>query len=148
LFTVTSDKKRLDVLLAEQYPHLSRSTWQKHVKAGHVSVNGTVQTSPKHEVTDADAIAANTPDATDFSGHELPILYLDDNVIVVNKPAGVLTHAKGALNDEFTVAEFFRRYTTFGLETNRPGIVHRLDRDTSGVMIGARNPETAALLQK
>lgn len=148
LFTVTSDKKRLDVLLAERYPHLSRSTWQKHVKAGHVSVNGTVQTSPKHEVTDADAIAANTPDATDFSGHELPILYLDDNVIVVNKPAGVLTHAKGALNDEFTVAEFFRRYTTFGLETNRPGIVHRLDRDTSGVMIGARNPETAALLQK
>ena len=76
------------------------------------------------------------------------IIYLDDNVVVVNKPVGVLTHSKGALNDEFTVADFFRRYTTVGLDTNRPGIVHRLDRDTSGVIIGARNPEAAHLLQK
>lgn len=148
LFTVISNKKRLDALLAERYPHFSRSTWQKHIKAGHVSVNGEVALSPKLEVTNADTIATNTPDATDFSSEELPILFLDDNVIVINKPVGVLTHAKGALNDEFTVAEFFRRYTTFSLETNRPGIVHRLDRDTSGVMIGARNPETATLLQK
>lgn len=148
LFEVISGKKRLDVVLGERYPETSRSTWQKHIKAEHVSVNGTIQTSPKYDVTDADAIAVAIPDATDFSAHELPILYIDDNVIVVNKPTGVLTHAKGALNDEFTVAEFFRRYTTFGLDTNRPGIVHRLDRDTSGVIIGARNSETAALLQK
>jgi 23S rRNA pseudouridine1911/1915/1917 synthase len=60
----------------------------------------------------------------------------------------VLTHSKGALNDEFTVADFFRRYTTNALDTNRPGIVHRLDRDTSGVIIGARNDETALLLKK
>lgn len=148
LFAVKSDKMRLDTLLAEQYPETSRSTWQKHVKAGHVSVNGTVQTSPKFDVTKNDTVAVSIPDATDFSSNELPIIYIDDNVIVINKPVGVLTHAKGALNDEFTVAEFFRRYTTVGLDTNRPGIVHRLDRDTSGVMIGARNPETATLLQK
>lgn len=148
LFAVTSDKKRLDTLLAERYPHASRSTWQKHIKAGYVSVNGQVQLSPKHDVTEADSIAVSTPDAADYSMEELPVLYLDDNVIVINKPIGVLTHAKGALNDEFTVAEFFRRYTTYGLDTNRPGIIHRLDRDTSGVMIGARNPETATLLQK
>ena len=148
LFKVTSDKKRLDTLLAELYPNTSRSTWQKHVKAGHVAVNGTTRESPKYEVTDADKIAINIPNATDFSQHELPIVYLDDNVIVINKPVGILTHAKGALNDEFTVAEFFRRYTTVGLDTNRPGIVHRLDRDTSGIMIGARNAETATLLQK
>ena len=148
VFAVSSTKKRLDSTLAERYPDISRSTWQKHIKAGHVSVNGTVRESPKYEITDADSIEVSIPDATDFSSHELPIIYLDDNVIVINKPVGVLTHSKGALNDEFTVAEFFRRYTTFGLETNRPGIVHRLDRDTSGVMIGARNPETATLLQK
>jgi 23S rRNA pseudouridine1911/1915/1917 synthase len=52
------------------------------------------------------------------------------------------------MNDEFTVADFFRRYTSFGRDTNRPGIVHRLDRDTSGVIIGARNEETALLLKK
>ncbi|HMH70002.1 MAG TPA: RluA family pseudouridine synthase [Candidatus Saccharimonadales bacterium] len=148
LFMVTSNKKRLDSVLAERFPENSRSTWQKHIKAGHVSVNGVVNESPKQDVTDADAIAVHTPDATDFSGSELPILYLDDNIIVVNKPIGVLTHAKGALNEEFSVADFFRRYTTYGLETNRPGIVHRLDRDTSGIIIGARNPETAAMLQK
>ena len=51
------------------------------------------------------------------------------------------------MNDEFTVAEFFRRYTTVGLDTNRPGIVHRLDRDTSGVIIGARTPESFELLK-
>ncbi len=148
VFAVISTKKRLDATLAERYPDISRSTWQKHIKAGHVSVNGTVRESPKFDITDADSIEVHIPDATDFSAHELPIIYLDDNVIVINKPVGILTHAKGALNDEFTVAEFFRRYTTFGLDTNRPGIVHRLDRDTSGVMIGARNPETATLLQK
>lgn len=148
VFVVASTKKRLDATLAERYPDISRSTWQKHIKAGHVSVNGTVRESPKTDITDADSIEIQIPDASDFSSHELPIVYLDDNVIVINKPIGILTHAKGALNDEFTVAEFFRRYTTFGLDTNRPGIVHRLDRDTSGIMIGARNPETATLLQK
>lgn len=148
LYAVTSNKKRLDILLAERFPETSRSTWQKHIKAGHVSVNGTVQTSPKQDVTETDQITTSIPDATDFSHHELPIVFMDDNVIVVNKPVGVLTHSKGALNDEFTVADFFRRYTTVGLETNRPGIVHRLDRDTSGIIIGARNPETAHLLQK
>jgi len=148
VFMVKSPKKRLDMTLAERYPDISRSTWQKHIKAGHVSVNGTVRESPKFDITEADSIEIAIPDATDFSSHELPIVYLDDNVIVINKPVGVLTHAKGALNDEFTVAEFFRRYTTVGLDTNRPGIVHRLDRDTSGIMIGARTPEAATLLQK
>ncbi len=148
LFEVTSRKKRLDSTLAERYPELSRSTWQKYIKAGHVSVNSVMRLSPKYDVTEGDAIVFTAPNATDFDSLKLPILYMDDNVIVINKPAGVLTHAKGALENEFTVAEFFRRYTSFGSDTNRPGIVHRLDRDTSGVLIGARNPETARLLQK
>lgn len=148
LFAVISNKKRLDSELAQRYPETSRSTWQKHIKAGHISVNGVVVTSPKYNVTDVDSIAINNPELPDFSKDELPILYIDDNVIVINKPSGVLSHAKGALNDEFTVAEFFRRYTTYNSDTNRPGIIHRLDRDTSGVMIGTRNPETAIMLQK
>ena len=148
LFQLVSSKQRLDVLLAERHPETSRSTWQKHIKAGHIAVNGTPAKNAKQEVTDADSIAINIPDSTDFSAHELPIIYLDDNVIVINKPAGILTHTKGALNDEFTVADFFRRYTSVGLDTNRPGIVHRLDRDTSGVIIGARTPEAFDLLKK
>ena len=148
VFAVVPSKRRLDSLLAEKYPETSRSTWQKHIKAGHVTVEDKIQTSPKYDVSDTQSIAISIPDATDFSTHELPIIYLDEDVIVINKPTGVLTHSKGALNDEFTVAEFFRRYTTFGTETNRPGIIHRLDRDTSGILIGARTEEAAAILQK
>lgn len=148
LFIAKSAKRRLDSELADRNPGTSRSTWQKHIKAGHISVNGEVQLSPKVSITDADNIAIDTPDAIDYTKHELPIIYIDDNVIVINKPIGVLTHAKGALNEEFTVGEFFRRYCSYNADTNRPGIVHRLDRDTSGVMVGARNEATATMLQK
>lgn len=148
LFEVISDKHRLDSELAKRYPETSRSTWQKHIHAGNVSLNGKVITSSKHEITENDKISINTPETSDFTDKTLPTIYIDDNVIVINKPAGVLTHSKGELNDEFTVADFFRRYSTYNLDSNRPGIIHRLDRDTSGVMIGARNAETAVLLQK
>ena len=147
VFQQLSDKKRLDTLLAERFPEFSRSTWQKYIKSGYVAVNGTPAKNAKQEVIDADGISVNIPDGTDYSSSELPIIYLDDNIIVVNKPAGVLTHSKGALNDEFTVADFFRRYTTVGLDTNRPGIVHRLDRDTSGIIVGARTPESFTILK-
>ncbi len=148
LFEVAPLKRRLDLELAERYPDFSRSTIQKYIKAGLVKVNGEVETHPRFEVLTTDVIGMIPPEASDFSKQDLPIIYIDDNVIVVNKPSGVLTHSKGAMNDEFTVADFFRRYTTNGLETTRPGIVHRLDRDTSGVIIGARNDETALLLKK
>lgn len=148
LFKVTSPKKRLDHELAARYPKLSRSTLQKYIKAGHVQVNGAVVTRPKHDVLETDDIAMVPPEQSDFSAQELPVVYIDDNVIVINKPTGVLTHSKGVMNDEFTVADFFRRYTTFGLETSRPGIVHRLDRDTSGIIIGARHDEAADMLKK
>lgn len=148
LFEQVSGKMRLDLLLSARYPEKSRSTWQKYIKAGYVSVNNTVVRQPKQDVTEADHIAISLPDATDYSHTELPVIFIDDDVIVVNKPAGVLTHSKGEMNDEFTVAEFFRRFTTVGLDTNRPGIVHRLDRDTSGVIIGARTPEAFELLKR
>ena len=148
LFEVVAQKRRLDLELSERYPDLSRSTIQKYIKAGLVKVNGEVVTRTKHDIRDTDEIAMLPPVNTDYATSELPILYIDDNVIVVNKPAGVLTHSKGVMSDEFTVADFFRRYTTNGLQTTRPGIVHRLDRETSGVIIGARTDEAALLLKK
>lgn len=148
LVQAVPQKRRLDLKLAREYPHLSRSTWQKHIKAGYVAVNGTVIPSIKHEISEADHLAVALPTTSDFTDQTLPIVYLDEDVIVINKPAGVLTHSKGTTNDEFTVADFFRRYTTDGLATNRPGIVHRLDRDTSGILIGARSAQAAAFLKK
>lgn len=148
LYSVDADKKRLDLALAEKYPHVSRSTWQKHIKAGRISVHGTVLTSPKVDVFVSDEIVVSLPEKTDYSTDELPIIYSDDNVIVIDKPVGVLAHAKGVEDEEFTAADFFARYTSVGLDTNRPGIVHRLDRDTSGIMIGARTEEASKLLAR
>ena len=140
--------KRLDTYLYKHYKEISRSRWQKYIKDSRVSINGKTITTPSYEIDDKAIIDIKLPEEKKFEKEKLDILYLDDNVIVINKPAGILTHAKGADSDEFTVADFFKRYSTYALDTNRAGIIHRLDRDTSGVIIGARNNETANLLKK
>src|SRR5689334_1183176 len=97
---------RLDAYLAQYWPEYSRSTWQKYIDAGYVTVNGEVETSSKRILAEDDEVTTNVPDKPTFDDHALPVIYQDDNVIVINKPVGILTHSKGALNDEFTVAEF------------------------------------------
>ena len=145
---IVPTKQRLDIHLSTSFdPSISRSLWQKYIKAGHVSVNHHVVTTPKFEVDETDEIAVNLPEQEQASA-ELPILYEDDDVMVVNKPSGLLTHAKGGLSTEPTVAEIIRPKTSFASGTDRPGIVHRLDRDTSGVLIIAKTTEAAAHLQR
>ncbi len=78
---------------------------------------------------------------------DLPVIYEDDDCVVINKPPGVLSHSKGAFNPEATVATWLAGRVK-GLEGERAGIVHRLDRATSGVMICAKTPEALAWLQK
>lgn len=139
---------RLDVYVAERWPEQSRSTWQKLIEAGNVSVNGAIETSVKSNVSESDEIQVKELVLPDHSEQTLPVLYEDENVIVIDKPVGVLTHSKGALNDEFTVAEFVRGKTTYKHDTNRPGIIHRLDRATSGVIVCVKNDETASYLAR
>ncbi len=138
---------RLDSYLAEYWPEYSRTVWQKYCQAGYVKVNGKVATSYKKHLGEDDEVTVNVPEAK-IDPQTLPIIYEDDNVTVIDKPAGILTHAKGQLAQEFTVADFMRERTTLGQNTNRPGIIHRLDRDTSGVIVCAKNSETASYLQK
>jgi 23S rRNA pseudouridine1911/1915/1917 synthase len=79
----------------------------------------------------------------------LPVIYEDKNVAVINKPAGVLTHSKGSMNTEGTVATFIAPLIdSYELLGNRAGIVHRLDRATSGVIITAKNAAVMNYLQK
>ncbi len=139
---------RLDVYVAQFWPEYSRSVWQKYIGLGYVKVNGQVQTSTKYSLDEDDEVTMHMPDAPDYTEHTLPIVFEDDHVIVINKPSGVLTHAKGEVSEEFTAADFVLGRMTVPEETNRPGIVHRLDRDTSGVLIAAKDPETKRLLQK
>ena len=148
MFRISPTKVRLDIYLSTKFDTtISRSLWQKYIKAGYVSVNNKVVTMSKFEVDETDEIALNLPEK-EQADVDLPILYEDDDVIVVNKPSGLLTHAKGGLSDEPTVAEIIRPKTSFATDTDRPGIVHRLDRDTSGLLIIANTPESAAHLQR
>ena len=148
MFKISPTKVRLDIYLSTKFDTtISRSLWQKYIKAGYVSVNNKAVTTPKFEVDETDEIALNLPEK-EQADVDLPILYEDDDVLVVNKPSGLLTHAKGGLSDEPTVAEIIRLKTSFATDTNRPGIVHRLDRDTSGLLIIAKKPESAAHLQR
>jgi 23S rRNA pseudouridine1911/1915/1917 synthase len=147
VFDVTGDGERLDSFLAAKNPGQSRGYWQKLIGQGAVSINGRVVKSSR-KVNDGEQVTVAMPKKIDFAAQTLPVLYEDDDVVVMNKPAGMLTHAKGAQSEEFSVGEFMRPRTTDGPETNRPGIVHRLDRGTSGVIIAAKNPAAKRWLQK
>lgn len=139
---------RLDVYVAQHWPEHSRATWQKYIAAGYVKVNGVVITAPKKPLGEDDVVEVSIPDAPNFDKEVLPILYEDDDVVVIDKPAGILTHPKGKIIDEFSVASFMKLRSDFPEDDARPGIVHRLDRDTSGVMIAAKNPEALSFLAK
>lgn len=139
---------RLDQYVAQFWPEYSRSVWQKYIAAGYVSVNGIVETKVKRTLDEDDEVTVEIPSDPDFSAQELPVVYEDNHVLVINKPFGVLTHAKGEIVDEFTVADFVKSKMLVPEDSNRPGIVHRLDRDTSGIMIAAKDTETKGLLQK
>jgi len=145
-FTADQAGERVDAFLARVAPEHSRSYWQKQCELGNVTIGGTpVKASRK--LGAGENVQGVKPAASDFSSQTLPVLYEDEDVIVINKPAGILTHAKGVENDEFSVAEFVRPRTSDGVDTNRPGIVHRLDRGTSGVIIAAKNTEAKRWLQ-
>ncbi len=145
-FIAEREGERVDAFLAVVAPEHSRSFWQKRCEQGDVTVNEKVAKA-SHKLQPDDIVETTTPEAPDFTGQTLPVIYEDDDVLVINKPSGVLTHAKGAESHEFSVAEFVRPKTTDGLNTNRPGIVHRLDRGTSGVIIAAKTPEAKGWLQ-
>lgn len=148
LYELPSEKVRLDTFLANTFDaSRSRSLWQKYVKSGAVQVNGQVVTSPKTEIETTDEITVELPEQT-ADATDIPVLYEDEDIVVINKPAGVLTHAKGGISQEHTVADMLQPLTTFASDTNRAGIVHRLDRETSGVLVGARTPAAAEFLQK
>ena len=149
LFQVVPSKIRLDVALAKKYDNLSRSSIQKMVKNVLAKVNGRIITKVKELVDESIDLIELAEVQKDAKHIDLEIIYEDENVIVVNKPKGVLTHSKGVLNNEFTVADFFELHgCDFAKDTNRAGIVHRLDRETSGVIIGAKNDTAAKKLQK
>lgn len=140
---------RLDVKLHELYPAFSRAVLQRFISEGKVKVSGIVETKTKKIVNENDKIELDESvlSVKKIANIELPVLYEDLDCVVIDKPAGILTHSKGSFNSEPTVATWLaKRVKSFS--GNRDGIVHRLDRGTSGVMICAKNSEALAWLQK
>jgi 23S rRNA pseudouridine1911/1915/1917 synthase len=145
-FVAETGGERVDAFLAAAAPGHSRSYWQKRCELGDVQIDDK-PVKASYKLRADEIVQVQLPIQPDFSSEILPIIYEDNDVIVINKPSGLLTHAKGAETPEFSVAEFVRPRTSDGTDTNRPGIVHRLDRGTSGIIIAAKNPETKRWLQ-
>jgi 23S rRNA pseudouridine1911/1915/1917 synthase len=144
-----SQAQRLDQYVAKQLPTISRASAAKLVNNAQVSVNGEAVTKPGYKLRFGDNIVIDYDENTadDIPEITLPILYEDDDCVVISKPAGLLTHSKGEYNPEATVASWLSSRTA-EMTGERAGIVHRLDRATSGVMIGAKNPVAMRWLQK
>lgn len=142
-FTVECEKTRLDVFLSKQ-ADVSRSHAKKLIEEGNVTVNGKIQkASCVVDFGDKVTATIEPPKPLDVRPVDIPIevIYQDDDLAVVNKPQGLTVHA-GCGTDENTLvnALLFKLDKLSGINgVLRPGIVHRIDKDTSGVLLVAKN---------
>ena len=150
---VEEDGGRIDTFIAEVLPDLSRTAVQRLIDAGTVTVNGAAPRS-SYKVRRGDTVVVHIPPAQPvaLSPEALPldILYEDADILVVNKAAGMVVHP-GAGNYSGTLVNALLAHCDdlhgIGGEL-RPGIVHRLDKDTSGVMVVAKNDHAIHALQR
>jgi 23S rRNA pseudouridine1911/1915/1917 synthase len=146
---------RLDVYLAGAVEDATRSFLKKLIKEGKVSVNGRACTKPAQIITESVEVQVELPDPspTELVPENIPleILYEDEDVVVVDKAAGMVVHpAPGHDNGTLANALLYHcaGYQQSGGDARRPGIVHRLDRDTSGVMVAAKTASAYAHLAR
>jgi 23S rRNA pseudouridine1911/1915/1917 synthase len=145
-FVVTIEEQgtRLDVLLTSKFQELSRSHLQKIIASGLVIVNGK-PTKANYKVQSEDAVSVTFSEAkpVEIVAENIPldILYEDTDIIVVNKPRGMVVHpATGNYQGTLVNALLDHCQDLSGINGEiRPGIVHRLDKDTSGVIVAAKN---------
>ena len=144
----SDEGKRADVFIASKFKDLTRSSLEKLFDKDLIKISDK-RLKPSYRVKPADKIELDdSAMRVKVPKIKLPVVFEDENVLVVNKPEGVLTHSKGAITDEATVATFIKPYLQDFDTTNRAGIVHRLDRATSGVIITAKNKAALSALQK
>ena len=133
--------RRLDQALAELFPDFSRSRLQQWIKAGEVTVDGVAETRPRTRLEGGETVEveAELPREARCEPQDIPldILYEDDAILVVNKPAGLVVHP-AAGNPDGTLQNALLHYDPALAVVPRAGIVHRLDKDTSGLMVVAR----------
>ena len=144
-FTVTEEQNgiRLDRYLAINIPSTSRSTIQRLIRNGQVTVEEHVITQASLHVRQNQIISCELPEEESLIAKaiDLEILYEDDSIVVVNKQPGVVVHP-GAGQNKTTLVEglLVNRDLPIDDDPMRPGIVHRLDKDTSGTIVVAKTP--------
>lgn len=138
--------QRLDKILVALCDDLSRSRIKALIDGGEVTLNGFVCTTPSRKLAKGERIELNIPPpvAAEPEAQDIPldIVYEDDDLIVLNKPIGMVVHP-GAGNSDGTLVNALLYHCGDSLSgiggVMRPGIVHRLDKDTSGLMVVAKN---------
>ena len=145
--------QRVDKYLAEHMPGTSRNRIQNAADAGHVWVNGK-SVSSNYKVKPLDIIQVlldHEPHDYTIHPEDIPlnVVYEDDDVLVINKPAGMVVHP-GHGNYEHTLLNALAYYFQDQLDINDPniGLVHRIDKDTSGLLLIAKTPEAKTELGK
>ena len=147
-FTSQDDGARLDRALAARLPEHSRSFIAKLIEDGRVTLEGKPAARPSLRVAEGQSAELDIPPPapTTTASQEMPlsILYEDSDLVVIDKPAGLVVHpAAGHADRTLVNALLFHIQDLSGIGGElRPGIVHRLDKDTSGVMVIAKNDET------
>jgi 23S rRNA pseudouridine1911/1915/1917 synthase len=145
---------RLDVFLRDRYPVASRGALQRLIEQGHIRVNGQM-VKPTHTPHAGELVEVCWPEAkaTEAQPEEIPldILFEDSSLLVVNKPPGLVVHP-AAGHEEHTLVNALLHHCRDSLSgiggVARPGIVHRLDKETSGCLVVAKNDETHLALAK
>ena len=133
--------KRLDQAIAQMFPDYSRSRLKEWILAGCVTVNGEVLTRAREKMYGGELITLNAEveaeERFEAQAIELDIVYEDDDILVINKPAGLVVHP-GAGNPDGTVLNALLHHCPDIAVVPRAGIVHRLDKDTTGLMVVAK----------
>jgi 23S rRNA pseudouridine1911/1915/1917 synthase len=151
-FVVENGDERLDKVVAAAIPDISRATAQRLIKDARITVNGR-PSKPSYRALEGDEIVAHIP--TELPDRVLPeaipldIIYQDAAMLVVNKPAGMVVHPGAGHTSGTLVNAVLGRYpesVDVG-RADRAGIVHRLDKDTSGLLLVARDDDTHDALQ-
>ncbi|OIO75549.1 MAG: hypothetical protein AUJ85_02870 [Elusimicrobia bacterium CG1_02_37_114] len=150
---VNTESERLDKYLAGVSPDYSRSFFQKLIKSCNVVVEDKNVVDCDFEVHAGDKIRISFPEINNlsFDSIGLDIIYEDKSVLVINKPSGVIVHPAGYKPGQNTIFDILMsRYGIYKKEgfADRPFIVHRLDKDTSGIMLIAKTPKAQLNLMK
>lgn len=144
---------RLDRYLADHLPDRSRSELQRWIGEGRVTIAGsTVKASYVVGTSDKIVVMVPAPASDELLAEPIPleVVYEDEDLLVVNKPPGMVVHPAHGVRSGTLVNALLHRYPDLDRSGSdqRPGIVHRLDKDTSGLMVVARNEATRDYLQK